>query len=148
MNINDVVGQVSKLELADVANEIKLKFDPSASAKDLAKKVCERLNEIARDDSVDIELSELAYEVAITAEIITPDGDLINESEVKVELKACFGFADDDADPSCKKCRLLADCKIERIRIRPKCFGTSKRDEHDPECRVCLEYHECLKNQK
>lgn len=145
MNIPDVVRQFKKVELAQVADEIGLKYDPSKSAKELAEALTNKLYSIATDDNIDMELSDLAYEVAITAEIIDEEGELIEEV-VKVERKACFGFAD-VLDPNCKICPQLEDCKIERVRIRPACFGTAKRDEKNPECRICIEFFECAKKQ-
>lgn len=147
--IKDVIDQFKKAEVAKVADEIGVKYDPSLSREALAQLTVDNLRKIALDETSDVELSDLAYELAITAEIIDQEGTLLEGAEQEQTkngkpIPACFGF-EDDTDPSCQKCPWIEECKVERVKIRPKCFGTSRRDVNSPECRMCLEFSECEK---
>lgn len=143
--IKDIVSQFSKPELLEIAEELRIKWD-GESTVELSQKLSKQLRIMLEKE--DVELSDLAFEFAETAEIIDVDGNVLDAKEEKkeepvitIEKPECFIYsAANPADPSCKKCRVLEQCQKNRIANRPKCFGNPKLyDPKHPECERCLE---------
>jgi hypothetical protein len=144
--IQDIISQFSKRELLMIAGELLMDWENSKGAVLLAQALSDKLRIIVHSDEEE-ELSDLAYEFCIVSEIIDEDGNELEVKEVKPEtpptkLPECFVYsAANPADPSCKKCRVLEQCKESRIKNRPKCFGNKKLFKPDsPECSACLEF--------
>ena len=143
--IQDVVSQFSKPEIVSISAELQVDAAGKSSIV-LIEELVSKIRQLLEKE--DVELSDIAYEFAETAEVIDEEGNVL-EAKVKQETveavkkdePECYKYAAaNPADPSCKKCRMLELCKTRRIARRPKCFGNPKLyDPKDVECEKCLE---------
>jgi hypothetical protein len=145
-NIKDVVSQFSKPEIISIAEELQVDATGKSSIV-LIEELIIKIKHLLEEE--DVELSDLAYEFAETAEVIDEEGNALESEKPKEVVKdvipanapECYIYAAaNPADPSCKKCRVLVECQARRILRRPKCFGNPKLyNSKDVECERCLE---------
>ena len=144
--IQDVVSQFSKPEIVSISAELEVDATGKSSIV-LIEELISKIRQLLEKE--DVELSDIAYEFAETAEVIDEKGNVLEskQEEPKPETVAprdepeCYKYAAaNPADPSCKKCRVLVECQARRILRRPKCFGNPKLYNYkDVECERCLE---------
>jgi len=145
--IADVVSQFSKPEIVSISAELEVDATGKSSIV-LIEECIKKIKHLLENEEVD--LSDLSFEFAITAEIIDENGNELEGKEIKQETietnvpanaPECYTYAAANvADPSCKKCRVLVECQARRITRRPKCFGNPKLyNPKDVECEHCLE---------
>jgi hypothetical protein len=158
--VRDVISQFEKPELLEVAKEFGLEIDPRERSVEITIKAISKLRKLIDDE--DFELSDIAWEFAIAAEVIDENGNVleVKEQETKKELEPlpanvklpeCYQIAAANMkDPSCKKCRAFAHCERRRIELRPECFGTKMYDPNNVDCQACIEFVEgfCEQAQK
>ena len=145
--VRDVISQFSKPEIVSISKELQVDATGKSSIV-LIEECIKKIKHLLENEEVD--LSDLSFEFAITAEIIDENGNELEGKEIKQETietnvpanaPECYTYAAANvADPSCKKCRVLVECQARRITRRPKCFGNPKLyNPKDVECEHCLE---------
>lgn len=146
-NINDVLSQFSKKEIMSVAKELGLDAQPDDQKVQLVNEIVRLGTRLSNDPNSDVDISELAVSMLVTAEVIDEEGNpLVKEEddsdvELPENLPECWGYAD-DKDPACGKCIVMKQCMKLRISRRPQCFG-ELFSVHAPECIACLEAKFC-----
>jgi len=145
--VRDVISQFSKPEIVSISKELQVDATGKSSIV-LVEECIKKIKHLLENEEVD--LSDLSFEFAVTAEIIDENGNELEDKEIEQEAietnipenaPECYTYAAaNPADPSCKKCRVLIDCQARRITRRPKCFGNPKLyNPKDVECEHCLE---------
>lgn len=131
--VADVMEDFSHDELKEIAEELGLRssYKPETLIKKISKHV--------EDKGIAEDCSELLEELVY---VLGYDIEDEEESEEEIEkIPECYTFAD-DRDPACRKCKLFAECKVEREKNRPPCFGKLYDPDH-PECQICIENQFC-----
>jgi hypothetical protein len=156
----EIYTQFKKQELLGVAKELEISIQGNENTRALSAIILKDLEENGIPEDI-LSVSDIMFELLVTAEYIDEDGNLLEENaetaveEVPAEAAEvveqeipdwiCFSYAD-PRDPACNKCNLYDACWIRRIELRPACFGKEYNAGH-PECQACLEAPYC-KTQK
>lgn len=151
--ISSLAKEFRKRELCDICEELELEISISQHSLVIIEKIIADLDNNGIPEFDDC--SELMQEFLISSGYTDEEGNIIPEDEDTDESEEeesieeileepdCFKLSlADDRDPSCKRCRLLSQCMVNRIANRPGCFGILW-DKNNEECKVCLELYPC-----
>lgn len=148
---SDILQEFKKPELLELCTELGIEYQIQAMSRDIIKSILSDIdtNGIPEDPNDPEQCSELLFSFLAFIKYIDENGNVIEEVvdeipnvtqkveiPVEVTLPPCWGF-EDDADPSCKKCKLQDQCRIQRNNTRPECFGKLFSSAEE-DCNACL----------
>jgi hypothetical protein len=143
----ELYAAITKTELISIARDLGLVVAPTDRGVIIIDMILEDSAENGIPETED--MSPAMRKFYMTAKIIDKDGNILEEGEVEEpeeeskpeepeeeKLPDCFGMVD-EADPSCKRCKVVQRCKEQREKNLPECFG-KLFDRQANECQICI----------
>jgi hypothetical protein len=142
-----------KDELRDITDELGVESD-KLTVREMLLAISNNLEEEGIPEVEDC--SDALFEFLLNSMFIDDDGNILEQAqEVNVDevipesepeapeenLPECFTHAE-PRDPACARCIVYDECYVQRLILRPKCFG-KLFDVNAEECRNCLEFDAC-----